>query len=163
MTENKLYDFGTNSVVPVSEVSEGGNYRLFDPGIYDYTVIGFKRVRNEKTGGKIPNKAWGAKLTFLLTASNGETTRVDKTFWLVQNLAWMTGKFCRSCRLRTHDDPIDFNQLELAKQRSCTGRLKLKHRVYDTKTYNEIEDFIIPDEDAETDAAADQEPDEDTF
>lgn len=166
--QNKLYDFTTNSVIPAGEVKEEGEYTLFPPGEYDYQVIGFVRTRKDSSVGKIPKDAWGAKLTFLLTDEDGVTTTVQKTFWLVQNLAWMTGKFCRSCRLRKHSDPIDFGQLELAKQRAATGRLKLKNRAgtgkYADKQFNEIEDFILPPEEDEVPAAADQETeDEDTF
>jgi hypothetical protein len=162
--KNKLYDFTTNSVVPASDVKEDGEYVLFPPGEYAYQVIGFVRTRKDNDRGKIPNGAWGAKLTFLLTDENGETTTVEKTFWLVQNMAWLAGKMLRSCRLRKEGEGIDFGLLELAKQRAATGRLKLKNRTgtgkYEGKFYNEIEDFIIPVDEDEATATPETEPQE---
>jgi hypothetical protein len=161
---NKLYDFGANSVVPAGEVKEGGEYTLFPPGEYDYTVIGFVRTRKDNDRGKIPNGAWGAKLTFLVIDEDGVTTTVEKTFWLVQNMAWIAGKFLRSCRIRKHGDGIDFGQLELAKQRAVTGRLKLKHRQgtgkFEKSIFNEIDDFIIPSEEDEVPAEQEQQEEE---
>lgn len=146
MTE-VLYDFGENSVVPASEVKEGGDYTLFEPGEYPFTVIGFQRTRMEKDT-KIPKGAWGAKLSFLLTAPDGSTTTVQKTFWLIQTLSWVTGSLLISVGWRKSGDGIDYGLLEQCKQKAATGRLKLKHRKgtgkFADKFFNEIDKFLPP-------------------
>jgi len=146
-----LYDFGANSVVPASEVKEGGDYTLFEPGEYPFTVIGFQRTRMDKPDTKIPKGAWGAKLSFMLTAPDGSTTTVQKTFWLIQTLSWVTGSLLISVGWRKSGDGIDYNMLEMCKQKAATGRLKLKHRKgtgkHADKSFNEIDKFLPPTDD----------------
>lgn len=162
-----LYDFGQNSVVPANMVEEDGGYTLFPEGRYHFTVIGFKRIKKDTDVGKIPRGAWGAEMTFLLQDEDGRTTTVKKVFWLVQSCSWIAGKLLRAVGLRKSKDPIEFALLETCKQNAMTGLLDLKHRQgtgkYADKIYNEINDFIDPENGAPAAEAITEIPEEELF
>jgi len=143
--------YSPDDCIPADQVDEvdGGEYRLLPEGVYPYTVIGYNRTRYEKSGGKIPLNCWGIEMT-LLVGNQGETTSIKKTFWLTDSLRWTVARFLRSCGMRKQGEALNFKLLETAKNRAAKGKVKITNRQgtgkYAAKTYNEIKEFLLPDE-----------------
>lgn len=116
---------------------------LLTPGIYDFTVTGFERGHFD--GSEKMDACSMAKLT--LRCSNGvQETTVFTNLFLSSAVAFKLSKFAKSIG----DMPagstsgqkfhVDWNNI-IGK----SGKCKIKTRVYNSRDYNEVDDFIVPD------------------
>lgn len=116
---------------------------LLTPGIYDFTVTGFERGHFD--GSEKMDACSMAKLT--LRCSNGvQETTVFTNLFLSSAVAFKLSKFAKSIG----DMPagstsgqkfhVDWNNI-IGKR----GKCRIKTRVYNSKDYNEVDDFIVPD------------------
>ena len=117
---------------------------LLTPGVYDFTVTGFERGHFD--GSEKMDACSMAKLT--LRCSNGvQETTVFTNLFLSSAVAFKLSKFAKSIG----DMPagsttgqkfhVDWNNI-IGKR----GKCKIKTRVYNGKDYNEVDDFIVPDQ-----------------
>ena len=117
---------------------------LLTPGIYDFTVTGFERGHFD--GSEKMDACSMAKLTLQCTNGVQETT-VYTNLFLSSAVAFKLSKFAKSIG----DMPagsttgqkfhVDWNNI-IGKR----GKCKIKTRVYNGKDYNEVDDFIVPDQ-----------------
>lgn len=117
---------------------------LLDPGVYDYQVVGFERGRFD--GSKQMAACNVAKLT--LRCTNGaQTGNVFVNLMLNTKVLWRTSQFFKSCGLIPADAQpgANFSMALFNQVVGRTGRVKLKHRVWQDKTYNDVDEFLKPD------------------
>nr|DAY29928.1 MAG TPA: Protein of unknown function (DUF669) [Caudoviricetes sp.] len=116
---------------------------LLTPGIYDFTITGFERGHFD--GSEKMDACSMAKLT--LRCSNGvQETTVFTNLFLSSAVAFKLSKFAKAIG----DMPagstsgqkfhVDWNNI-IGK----SGKCKIKTRVYNGRSYNEVDDFIVPD------------------
>lgn len=116
---------------------------LLTPGIYDFTVTDFERGHFD--GSEKMDACSMAKLTLRCTNGIQETT-VFTNLFLSSAVAFKLSKFAKSIG----DMPagsttgqkfhVDWNNI-IGK----SGKCRIKTRVYNSKDYNEVDDFIVPD------------------
>lgn len=116
---------------------------LLTPGVYDFTITGFERGHFD--GSEKMDACSMAKLTLRCTNGVQETT-VFTNLFLSSAVAFKLSKFAKSIG----DMPagstsgqkfhVDWNNI-IGK----SGKCRIKTRVYNSKDYNEVDDFIVPD------------------
>ena len=116
---------------------------LLTPGVYDFTITGFERGHFD--GSEKMDACSMAKLT--LRCSNGvQETTVFTNLFLSSAVAFRLSKFAKSIGDMPAESTagqkfhVDWNNI-IGKR----GKCKIKTRVYNSKDYNEVDDFIVPD------------------
>lgn len=140
MANSKGYAIGWDD-----EIIDPGEpeFVLLTPGVYDFTITGFERGHFD--GSEKMDACSMAKLT--LRCSNGvQETTVFTNLFLSSAVAFKLSKFAKSIG----DMPagstsgqkfhVDWNNI-IGK----SGKCRIKTRVYNSKDYNEVDDFIVPD------------------
>ena len=119
---------------------------LLTPGVYDFTITGFERGHFD--GSEKMDACSMAKLT--LRCSNGvQETTVFTNLFLSSAVAFKLSKFAKAIGDMPAGDSkgqkfhVDWNNI-IGK----SGKCKIKTRVYNGKDYNEVDDFIVPDQSA---------------
>lgn len=117
---------------------------LLDPGVYDYQVVNFERGRFD--GSKQMAACNVAKLT--LRCTNGiQTGNVFVNLMLNTKVLWRVSQFFKSCGLIPADakQGDNFSMALFNQVMGRTGKVKLKHRVWQDKTYNDVDEFLKPE------------------
>lgn len=125
------------------EASES-EFRLLDKGQYDFTVTKFERA-NFEGSDKIPPCPL-ARLTLTVHDSQGDV-QVFNNLFLTQKTAWKIAQFFVSIKLMKKGDKLKMNWSKVI---GAKGRLSIKHREYNGKTYNEVDNYIAPKESSYT-------------
>lgn len=121
------------------EASES-EFRLLDKGQYDFTVAKFERA-NFEGSAKIPPCPL-ARLTLTVHDSQGDV-QVFNNLFLTEKTAWKIAQFFVSLGLMKKGDKLKMNWSKVI---GAKGRLSIKHREYNGKTYNEVDNYIAPKE-----------------
>ena len=117
---------------------------LLDPGVYDYQVVAFERGRFD--GSKQMAACNVAKLT--LHCTNGiQTGNVFVNLMLNTKVLWRVSQFFKSCGLIPADahQGDNFSMALFNQVMGRTGKVKLKHRTWQDKTYNDVDEFLKPE------------------
>ena len=117
---------------------------LLDPGVYDYQVVNFERGRFD--GSKQMAACNVAKLT--LRCTNGiQTGNVFVNLMLNTKVLWRVSQFFKSCGLLPADakQGDNFSMALFNQVMGRTGKVKLKHRTWQDKTYNDVDEFLKPE------------------
>lgn len=125
------------------EASES-EFRLLDKGQYDFTVTKFERA-NFEGSAKIPPCPL-ARLTLTVHDSQGDV-QVFNNLFLTQKTSWKIAQFFVSLGLMKKGDKLKMNWSKVI---GAKGRLSIKHREYNGKTYNEVDNYIAPKESSYT-------------
>ena len=133
--------FGWDDDLPMTE----SEFTLFDPGEYDYTVKSFERGWFD--GSPKMGACNMAKVT--ITVSDPATGMVGDVFvnlMLNSKVMFRITQFFKSCGLLKPDAPsgerVKGTLFQQAVGRS--GRVRLKHREYNGRTYNDVDEFLKP-------------------
>lgn len=119
---------------------------LLDPGVYDYQVVRFERGRFD--GSKQMAACNVAKLTLHCTSpQTGMSGDVFVNLMLNTKVMWRITQFFKSCGLIPADaqqgDSLPMGLFNHVMGR--TGKVKLKHRTWQDKTYNDVDEFVKPE------------------
>lgn len=125
------------------EASES-EFRLLEKGQYDFTVAKFERA-NFEGSDKVP-PCPQARLTLTVHNSQGDV-QVFNNLFLTQKTAWKIAQFFVSIGLMKKGDKLKMNWSKVI---GAKGRLSIKHREYNGKTYNEVDNYIAPKESSYT-------------
>mgnify|MGYP001014585214 CR=1 FL=1 len=125
------------------EASES-EFRLLEKGQYDFTVAKFERA-NFEGSAKVPPCPL-ARLTLTVHDSQGDV-QVFNNLFLTEKTAWKIAQFFVSIKLMKKGDKLKMNWSKVI---GAKGRLSIKHREYNGKTYNEVDNYIAPKESSYT-------------
>lgn len=135
---NKALDWDAEIEAPESE------FRLLEKGQYDFTVAKFERA-NFEGSAKVPPCPL-ARLTLTVHDSQGDV-QVFNNLFLTEKTAWKIAQFFVSIKLMKKGDKLKMNWSKVI---GAKGRLSIKHREYNGKTYNEVDNYIAPKESSYT-------------
>ena len=124
--------------------NEGGEslFRLLPEGEYDFTVKGFDRYSfngNDKTP---PCPI--AKLHLIVHAEDGDA-QVDDSLFLAKRSEWKLSQFFICIGQKKHGEKLRMNWQAVA---GSNGRLRISHRTYNGKEYNQVARYLEPAEPA---------------
>ena len=125
------------------EASES-EFRLLEKGQYDFTVAKFERA-NFEGSAKVPPCPL-ARLTLTVHDSQGDV-QVFNNLFLTEKTAWKIAQFFVSIKLMKKGDKLKMNWSKVI---GAKGRLSIKHREYNGKTYNDVDNYIAPKESSYT-------------
>lgn len=125
------------------EASES-EFRLLEKGQYDFTVAKFERA-NFEGSAKVPPCPL-ARLTLTVHDSQGDV-QVFNNLFLTEKTAWKIAQFFVSIKLMKKGDKLKMNWSKVI---GAKGRLSIRHREYNGKTYNEVDNYIAPKESSYT-------------
>ena len=122
---------------------------LLEPGIYDYTVTKFERGRFD--GSEKMAACPMAKLTIhCKSATTGMESDVFVNLPLNSKVLFRITQFFKSCGLLPLDakqgDGMPMSLFNHVMGR--TGKVKIKNRTYKDRDYNEVDEFLKPEQSA---------------
>ena len=133
--------FGWDDELTMTE----SEFVLFEPGEYDYVVKKFERGWFD--GSPKMAACNMAKLTITVTdPDTGQTGDVFVNLMLNSKVMFRITQFFKSCGLIAPDAPNGERVKASLFQQSVgrTGRVKLKHREYNGREYNDVDEFVKP-------------------
>lgn len=134
-------NFGWDEDIPLTE----SEFVLFDPGEYDYTVKAFERGWFDGSQKMAPCNM--AKMTLTVTdGATGQRGDVFVNLMLNSKVMFRITQFFKSCGLVSPDAGPDtrVSASLFAQSIGRSGRVKLKHREYNGRTYNDVDEFVKP-------------------
>lgn len=127
--------------------NEGGQFTLFEPGIYKFTVTKFERERYQG-GEKIP-ACNCADLELEITDESGHTTTVLERLFLIEKMEWKLCQFFTALGLRKKGERF---RMQFDKILGRSGMAKvIVNRYKDKKTgedreNNKIDTYLDPED-----------------
>lgn len=115
---------------------DGADYTLLAPGDYPFVVTKFERGRYE--GG---DKIGPCNKAIVTIEVNGETL-VQSNMLLHSKVEGILCSFFKCIGHRKHGEPLRMNWPATI---GCKGWVKIKHREYDGKKYNDVAAWIDPE------------------
>lgn len=119
---------------------------LLAPGTYDYRVKAFERGWFNGSEKMCPCAM--AKMTLSVAdPASGSMVDVFCNLMLNRKVLFRITQFFKSCGLLSPDtkDGDEFDLSLFPKSVGRTGRVKIKNRTYNGRTYNDVDSFIKPE------------------
>jgi hypothetical protein len=128
-----------------SEVTAtSSQFTTLEPGTYSYKVTDFKRASFDGSSKMAPCPE--ADITIACANAQGAQSDVRFKLFLNKKMQWKITQFFKSCGLIDADLPDGTNYAmgPLWKQvLGRTGKVEIKNRTYQDKTYNEVDRFVV--------------------
>lgn len=118
------------------------SFVLLDPGEYGFVVSAFDRERFD--GSAKMSACNMAVLSLTVAQAGGPSAEVQTRLYLNRKQEWRLTQFFKSISLIKPDSKGDNVKLPWGKVVGSTGRVKIKHRTYNGREYNDVVEFVVP-------------------
>lgn len=119
----------------VDDGNDGSLFRVIPAGDYDFTVAEVKYGRTQKGANMVT-------VQLIIKVPGERDVHVNDRLIFTVKAQWKLVKFFKAIGLFEEAQTSGMNWNHVPDK---TGRLTLKHREYNNKTYNEVADYVIPD------------------